>query len=92
MDRAGDESVTDATIPLLEARIDKLTQALFHVAGELWAARDRQAVLERLLADAGVAAATQIDSYRPDTELAAKLEGEREAFIAAILGYLAPDA
>ena len=81
-----------AAIPLLEARIDKLTQALLHVASELWAARDRQAVLERLLSDAGVTAPGQIDSYRPDAALAETLSEQREAFIASILAYLAPDA
>ena len=75
---------------MLEARIDKLTEALFYVASELWATRDRQAVLERLLAEGGLSAPSLIDSYRPDTALATTLETEREAFIAAILGYLAP--
>lgn len=79
-------------IVLLEARIDKLTQALFHVAGELWAARDRQAVLERLLGEARMVLPTEIDSYRPDQDLTARLEGEREAFVGAILDYLTPDA
>ena len=75
-----------------QARIDKLTQALMHVAGELWVVRDRQAVLEQLLVDGGINAPTMIDNYRPDTELAQSLEAEREAFIARILSYLAPDS
>jgi hypothetical protein len=73
------------------ARIDKLTQALLHVASELWATRDRQAVLERLLADGGAITPDLIEGYRPDDALAATLTTEREAFIANILGYLAPD-
>jgi hypothetical protein len=81
-----------AALPLLEARIEKLTQALFHVAGELWAVRDRQAVLERLLADAGIAAPALIDSYRPEAALAATLAAQREAYVAGILAFLAPDA
>ena len=80
------------TVPMLEARIDKLTQALLHVASELWVARDRQAVLEQLLADGGIGASGQIDAYRPDSALAARLEAEREAFVSSVLGYLAPNA
>lgn len=78
------------TAEAVEARVDKLTQALFYVAGELWVTRDRQAVLERLLADAGVTAPDLVDSYRPDDALAKKLETDREAFVSSILGYLAP--
>ena len=75
-----------------QARIDKLTQALMHVAGELWVVHDRQAVLERLLVDGGINAPALIDNYRPDADLAQSLEDEREAFIARILSYLAPDS
>lgn len=81
-----------ATIGVVEARIDKLTQALLYVAGELWAARDRQAVLERVLADNGIDATASIDAYRPDETLAKALEAERETFVSTALGYLAPDA
>ena len=78
-------------VALLEARVDKLTQALLHVASELWVTRDRQAVLERLLADAGVQAPGAIDGFRPDAAMADKLTAQREAFIAELLAYLAPD-
>ena len=78
-------------VALLEARVDKLTQALLHVASELWVTRDRQAVLERLLADAGVLAPGAIDSFRPDALMTEKLTAQREAFIAELLAYLAPD-
>lgn len=79
------------TVTMLDARIDKLTHALLHVAGELWVTRDRQAVLERLLAEGGLSAPGLIDSYRPDAALAEKQAAEREAFVASILGYLAPE-
>lgn len=83
---------TAQAAPMLEARIDKLTQALLHVASELWATRDRQAVLERLLADGGISAPGQIDHYRPEGALAEWLTAEREAFVSSVLGYLARDA
>ena len=83
---------TAQTAPMLEARIDKLTQALLHVASELWVTRDRQAVLERLLADGGIDAPDQIDHYRPKGALAERLAAEREAFVSSVLGYLTPDA
>lgn len=79
------------TVTMLEARIDKLTQALLHVAGELWVMRDRQAVLERLLAEGGLSAPTLIDSFRPEAAFAETLATEREAFVSSILAYLAPD-
>lgn len=79
------------TVADLEARIDKLTHALLHVAGELWATRDRQAVLEKLLTDSGSAVPGLIDDYRPDSALAEALAAEREAFIASILTYLVPE-
>ena len=78
------------TVSMLEARIDKLTEALFYVSSEVWATRDRQAVLERLLTDNGLIAPDLIDGYRPDTALATTLETEREVFVANVLGYLAP--
>lgn len=74
------------------ARLDKLTQAFFHVASELWVLRDRQAVLEGLLADAGVIAPAAVQSHRPEGASAEALAAEREAFIATMLAYLAPDA
>lgn len=80
------------SVSILEARIDKLTHALMHLASELWVTRDRQAVLERLLAEGGVNALNQIDNYRPDAALSEKLAKQREAFVASILAYLAPDA
>ncbi|NIJ08546.1 hypothetical protein FHS31_002167 [Sphingomonas vulcanisoli] len=76
---------------LLDARIDKLTQALMYVAGELWTARDRQAVLERILIEGQTIAPGSVDSHRPDAALAEALTAERETFVARILDYLAPD-
>ena len=84
--------VASSALPMLEARIDKLTQALLHVAGELWVARDRQAVLERLLVEAGVTVPGAVDGFRPDAALAETLAAQREAFVASIVSYLVPDA
>lgn len=80
---------TPPSIEMLEARIDKLTQALFHVAGELWVSRDRQAVLERLLIEGGVITTAAIDG-KPEAALVEALNAEREAFVSRILDYLAP--
>lgn len=76
----------------IDARIDKLTQALFHLTGELWAMRDRQSVLERVLADAGIDAPAMVDSYRPDAAFAEVLASDREALVTAMVRILAPDA
>ncbi len=82
---------TSAGHPELEARLDKLTQALFHVTAEYWVMRDRQAVLERVLADAGIDAPDLVETYRPSEELAAALTAERDAFIAGLVALLAPE-
>ena len=97
MDCAGHQSVSQGasqagplTVNDLEKRIDQLTQALLHLTAELWVTRDRQAVLERLLIEAGIDAAAGIDRHQPDLDFATKLAAEREALIAGMLGYLSP--
>ena len=81
-----------ASVVLLEARIDKLTQALLHVAGALWVARDRQAVLEQLLIEAGVVAPGGVDGFGPGEALTESLAAERDAFVAGVIDHLAPKA
>jgi len=68
--------------------IDRLGQALITLTGELWIMKDRQRVLEALLADAGVLDVTAIDSYQPNTALRNQLEAERKKLIDDVIDVL----
>ncbi|MFT4591162.1 MAG: hypothetical protein ACI80M_000476 [Gammaproteobacteria bacterium] len=68
--------------------IDKLGDALIALTHEVWVLRDRQKVLERLLADAGVLAPDAVQGFQPDDSLNAELSAEREALINNVLGAL----
>lgn len=55
---------------------------------ELWVQRDRVAVLERLLVEHGVLGPEEVDRFQPDSDFAAVLAAERDAFVRSVL--LAP--
>jgi hypothetical protein len=71
--------------------MDRLGQALLTLTQELWVARDRIAVLEAALADAGVLPPDAIDTYQPGAELSQRLAADRTQLINNVLGTLAPD-
>ncbi len=73
---------------LHETDIDRLGQALVTLMQELWVVKDRQRVLEAALADAGVLDSVAVDSYQPDTALAAELQTERQHLIDGIIETL----
>ena len=68
---------------------DNLLEAFMELAAEVWTIRDRQAVLETILAGHGIDAAALIEAHRPPpAELAAR-KVMREAFVARLLaGFL----
>ena len=68
--------------------IDKLGDALIALTHEVWVLRDRQKVLERLLADAGVLTPDAVQAFQPDDSLNAELSAEREALINNVLRAL----
>ena len=72
--------------------IDKLGQALMTLTQELWVLKDRQRVLEALLADAGIVTPETINRFEPDAALSEQLSGERRALIDAVLGALQSSA
>ncbi len=80
---------------LRDADVDRLGKALLTLAGELWAVKDRQkileAVLEEALKDKGLAVAELVDKHQPDNELAAALANDRQAYINSLLKSLEGD-
>ena len=71
-------------------RVDDLGRAVFTLAREVWVLRDRQRILEQVLAERGVDVADAIDRYQPGPELQQRLDAERAAFVKELLGALAP--
>jgi hypothetical protein len=68
--------------------IDRLLEIVLLLGGELWAARDRQMLMEQLLAREGRISPDLIETYRPEPELAAELERQRRAFIRRVFSCL----
>lgn len=68
---------------------DNLLEAFMELAAEVWTIRDRQLVLETVLAAKGIDAAALIEAHHPlPAEIAAR-KALREAFVARLLaGFL----
>jgi hypothetical protein len=73
---------------LLRRRIDDLAAAHVSVLAELWILKDRQAVLEEVLARHGLVAAEEVDRFEPDGEFRARLDAERRAWTQRMVGAL----
>jgi hypothetical protein len=68
---------------------DNLLEAFMELAAEVWTIRDRQAVLETVLAAKGIDAAALIEAHRPAPAEIAARKALREAFVARLLaGFL----
>jgi hypothetical protein len=68
---------------------DNLLEAFMELAAEVWTIRDRQAVLETVLAEKGIDAAALIEAHRPPAAEIAARKALREAFVARLLaGFL----
>ena len=63
--------------PVIEAQL----RILLNVLQELWVIKDRQIVLEQVLAEAGIDAARLVDDHQPDAELAERLDRERKRLL-----------
>ncbi len=75
--------------PVLQPEdIDRLGDALIALTQEVWVLRDRQKVLETLLANAGVLDEQALESFQPDAELSAALDVDRQQLINSVLGAL----
>lgn len=75
---------------LAPEQLDDLGRAVLTLAREVWVLRDRQRILEHVLAERGVDVADAIDRYQPGPELQKRLDAERAAFVKELLGALAP--
>ena len=72
------------------ARLDDVARMVVELTSELWILKDRNMILEKLLADAGILAPAAIDSHQPDAELSAALLAERRALTERVLGAVLP--
>lgn len=72
---------------LSDDRIDDLGEAILALTRELWVLTDRQAVLEAVLAEAGIDTA-RIDSYTTNDALRAQLAERRQLLIDNVLTAL----
>ena len=62
--------------------------AFLGMARELWVLRDRQRVLEALLAERGIVAADAVSSHQPDAALQAQLDADCRAYIQRLVADL----
>ena len=68
---------------------DNIIDMVMELAAEVWTVRDRQYVMENVLASQGIDAATLIEAHRPTAEEIAARRILREAFVARLLaGFL----
>jgi hypothetical protein len=65
--------------------IDRLLGLVFNLATEVQVLRDRQAMLEMMLARCGMIAPGALDGFRPDAAESAALAAESQAFVADLL-------
>lgn len=72
-------------------RLDDLARMLTELASELWILKDRNMVLEALLAEAGVVTPASVEGHQPDGETAQRIAAERTAFTARIFGAVLPN-
>lgn len=73
-----------------DTKIDDLARMLLELTSEVWALRDRNVILERLLSDHGVLSAGEVDAYQPDEQLASDLLAQRRSLVRRVLGAVLP--
>ena len=71
-------------------QLDDVANALLVLARELWVLKDRQRVLEALLAENGIVAPGAVRDHQPGPALAAELEIERIRYTNALMAALCP--
>ena len=64
----------------------QLFQALAALAEQVWILKDRQVILEQVLAEHGIDLREALERYQPDAALNKRLDQERRQFIRAVLG------
>lgn len=72
---------------LPDHRIDDLGEAIIALTREIWVLSDRQAVLEAVLLEEGIAI-DRIDHYQPDAAMTERLAAKRQGLIDNVLAAL----
>jgi hypothetical protein len=72
-------SDTDKQVWLGNPHLDNLMTMMIALSAEVWASRQRTAIMEKLLAAKGVVAAEAVERYSPTPEEFAQWEAERQA-------------
>ncbi len=63
----------------------KVFHALAALAEQVWVLKDRQIVMETVLADKGVDLRDELERFQPDEALAKRMDAERQQFIATVM-------
>ncbi len=69
-------------------QIDDLGRAVLTLTKELCVLIDRQVIVEKLLEDAGIATAEQIDTCQPDDALQKVIDARTSEVVRAVIGEL----
>ncbi len=68
--------------------IDHLLEINLQLAGEIWVNRDRQMVIEHLLATEGKVTPDMIEAFKPDADMKDAMRNARRVFTQRIFGCL----
>ena len=69
--------------------IDNLIAVTLELGAELWVQRERNRVIEKLLAEKGLLSSELIEAYQPSADDIARARAERDAFVNRIFGAFA---
>jgi len=72
--------------------LDHLLEITLLLGGEIWSDRDRQMVMEHLLATEGQVTPEMIEQFEPDKKFKEQLQKARLAFIKRVYGCLYGDS
>jgi len=72
--------------------LDHLLEITLLIGGEVWSDRDRQMVMEHLLATRGQVTPEMIEQFEPDKEFKERLQKARHTFIERVYGCLYGDS
>ncbi|GIW08741.1 MAG: hypothetical protein KatS3mg060_3546 [Dehalococcoidia bacterium] len=70
--------------------VDRLLQMLLELAAELWAVKDWQFVVNRLLEQRGVLTLEDVQRYQPTEDDQKLLAVEREKFVHRFIKHISP--
>lgn len=70
--------------------VDRLLQMLLELAAELWAVKDWQFVVNRLLEERGVLTLDDVRFYQPSEADQVVLAAEREKFVHRFIKHISP--